>query len=107
MDQRVGDMFLSRDRRARPGHGQRSPQGASGLRVCVGDAMRSELFPIWPSRISGFLCVIRAFLVLEPKRSAAMRCVQHGETSRSDLVAWREIGLSEAQYCLGGSDGVA
>lgn len=50
-----------------------------------------------------FSLLEQGFLVPELKRSAAMRCVQHGETSGFDLVAWREIGLCEAQSCcLGG-----
>jgi len=49
-----------------------------------------------------FSLLEQGFLVPEPKRSAAMRCVQHGETSGFDLVAWREIGLCEAQSCCSG-----
>lgn len=50
-----------------------------------------------------FSLLEQGFLVPELKRSAAMRCVQHCETSGFDLVAWREIGLCEAQSCcLGG-----
>ncbi len=72
------------------GMGSQVLRALQGSEFCVADTMRSKLFPIWLSRISGFLLLLWVILATEAKRWAVMRFAQRGETSRRRHAAeWR------------------